>query len=155
VIKCKHCNSGDPPVLECSQCQNIYCDGCQPYFDHEQNICGQCQEQSQIRAISEDALTLKMRKWFTKKAVVPAAHPGLPWAVSPTGKLLFSPETGAIGAMLEPTDSVYAVKSANAHHELSSVLAGVYNQIRSGNAYFNATQKEIKLWQRMRDLIAK
>jgi hypothetical protein len=112
----------------------------------------QCQEQNSITKLSEGNYTEKLRQIFTKPVNVspPVVTSGFPWIAN--GRLLVAGDV-CVAKFKNPNDCAHASKSATNHHELMLVLAVIHERIRTGRAWYDGTEADVVLWQRVKELL--
>lgn len=143
--------------MQCVSCENLYCHDCNPHFDWVGDTCQACQEQEQIQRLAEDKFTGKLRIWFNKPAhvlPVPAMRSPLPWKLNGQHvQSVTGVDGGGVAVFNAFEEALYAVNAANKNHAMSTIVARVYNRIRSGDSWFDGTEEDIKLWQEAQRLI--
>lgn len=168
-MECEHCDNKTKEPIGCQQCGNMYCPGCQPYWDYTSDICQFCQERNSIAALQEADFTSRLRQQFNAEAVVPVIPimPGmeLPWHVvqKPSNQwlayndaspcwMLYSGATPVAVFMSEPAAG-WACRAVNAHHGLAAAAATVYNRIREGRPFWNGSREDCLLWNKIKEFI--
>lgn len=153
--RCGNCNAKAEGYYICELCHESSCEICQPYFDAEQSWCQTCQEKESIRRLSEDAFTHKLRQWFTEvHNPVPPLEGMVPYTVcDDVLQYRLDDKDWTKVKFLIPSQAEFAFTAMSQHHEMKTILAQVYNRIRSGDAWFDGSEEDVRLWVRVKELL--
>jgi hypothetical protein len=152
-MKCENCKTEIKNLLVCECCGHEYCVVCQPNWDTERDWCGACQELETIHRLSEGSYTGKLRKRFSKSIKVeqPDVVGALPWVANKN--LLLSSSDAVLAKFQHHKDCEYAARSASRNHQLMLVLAAIHERIRLGKAWYDGSEADVVLWQKVKELL--
>lgn len=153
LMKCENCKNQNPILLICDGCGKEYCTECQLNWDTHRDWCHKCQEVEQIQKLSEGEYTQKLRRKFSKPIKVgkPNIAGELPWSADKN--LLLSNGGVVLAKFFNRNDCDYAAKSASRNHQLMLVLATIHERIRLGKAWYDGSEVDVVLWQKVKELL--
>lgn len=162
MITCPNCRTQVGGLHSCELCYSSFCHECQPFWDDQKNWCSMCSEGEAKQRQREGAFSQKLKQWLNHKAVVvpPAVTTALPWFVRhdlDKGRCQLKRMDGATESFVADfafhRDADHACRSANQSYEMLSVLAMVYNRVRTGDTICDYQPKDIELWKRVKELL--